>query len=253
MRKLIVAGNWKMNTGIDEGIKLALDINKFLCSKDLPENKKVVIAPPFTHLYPISKVIDNSKIILTAQNCASTDNGAFTGEISAKMLQEIGVKAVILGHSERRGYFKEDSETLFKKIKMALKYDLDIIFCVGESLEQRENGKYFYVIKDQISETILKLDKEEFKKITVAYEPVWAIGTGKTATPDQAQEIHEFIRNKIKEKFDENVANATTILYGGSCKPSNAKDIFSKKDVDGGLIGGASLKSEDFSKIIDAL
>ena len=136
---------------------------------------------------------------------------------------------------------------------MALKYDLDIIFCVGESLEQRENGKYFDVIKDQISETILKLDKEEFKKITVAYEPVWAIGTGKTATPDQAQEIHEFIRNQIKEKFDENVANATTILYGGSCKPSNAKDIFSKKDVDGGLIGGASLKSEDFSKIIDAL
>ena len=253
MRKLIVAGNWKMNTGIAEGIKLAEDINKFLSSKNLPENKKVIISPPFTHLFPISKVIDPNKIILSAQNCASTENGAFTGEISAKMLQEIGVKTVILGHSERRAYFKEDSETLFKKVKIALKYGLDIIFCVGESLEQREKGKYFDIINDQISETILKLDKDEFKKITIAYEPVWAIGTGKTATPDQAQEIHEFIRNKIREKFDENIANETTILYGGSCKPSNAKDIFSKKDVDGGLIGGAALKCDDFSKIIDAL
>ena len=253
MRKLIVAGNWKMNTGIAEGIKLAEDINKFLSSKNLPENKKVIISPPFTHLFPISKMIDPNKIILSAQNCASTENGAFTGEISAKMLQEVGVKTVILGHSERRAYFKEDNETLLKKVKIALKYGLDIIFCVGESLEQREKGKYFDIINDQISETILKLDKDEFKKITIAYEPVWAIGTGKTATPDQAQEIHEFIRNKIREKFDENIANETTILYGGSCKPSNAKEIFSKKDVDGGLIGGAALKSEDFSKIIDAL
>ena len=253
MRKLIVAGNWKMNTGIAEGIKLAEDINKFLSSKNLPENKKVIISPPFTHLFPISKMIDPNKIILSAQNCASTENGAFTGEISAKMLQEVGVKTVILGHSERRAYFKEDNETLLKKVKIALKYGLDIIFCVGESLEQREKGKYFDIINDQISETILKLDKDEFKKITIAYEPVWAIGTGKTATPDQAQEIHEFIRNKIREKFDENIANETTILYGGSCKPSNAKDIFSKKDVDGGLIGGAALKCDDFSKIIDAL
>ena len=169
------------------------------------------------------------------------------------MLQEIGVKAVILGHSERRAYFKEDNEILLKKVKIALKYNLDIIFCVGESLEQRENNKYFDVIKEQISETILKLNKEEFKKVIIAYEPVWAIGTGKTATPDQAQEIHEFIREKIKENFDEEVANCTTILYGGSCKPSNAKEIFSKKDVDGGLIGGAALKVEDFSKIIEAL
>lgn len=253
MRKLIVAGNWKMNTGIEEGKKLAEDINKYLLSKNLPENKKVIIAPPFTHLYPISKVIDFSKIILSAQNCASTENGAFTGEISAKMLQEIGVTTVILGHSERRAYFKEDNETLFKKVKIALKYNLDIIFCVGESLEQRENKKHFDVINEQISETILKLSKDEFRKVIVAYEPVWAIGTGKTATPEQAQEIHEFIRKKIKENFDEEVANTTTILYGGSCKPSNAKEIFSKKDVDGGLIGGAALKAEDFSKIIEAL
>ena len=253
MRLLIVAGNWKMNTGIEEGTKLAEDINKYLSSKKLLENKKVIIAPPFTHLFPVSKVIDPSNIILSAQNCASTENGAFTGEVSAKMLQEIGVKTVILGHSERRQYFKEDSEILFQKVKIALKYNLDIIFCVGESLEQRENNKHFDVIKEQISETIFKLSKDEFKKIIIAYEPVWAIGTGKTATPDQAQEIHEFIRNQIKENFDENVANDTTILYGGSCKPSNAKEIFSKKDVDGGLIGGAALKSEDFSKIIDAL
>ena len=253
MRKLIVTGNWKMNTGIEEGIKLAEDINKYLVSKNPPENKKVIIAPPFTHLYPISKIIDPSKIILSAQNCASTENGAFTGEISAKMLQEIGVKAVILGHSERRAYFKEDNEILLKKVKIALKYNLDIIFCVGESLEQRENNKYFDVIKEQISETIFKLNKDEFNKVIVAYEPVWAIGTGKTATPDQAQEIHEFIRSKIKENFDDSVAENTTILYGGSCKPSNAKEIFSKKDVDGGLIGGAALKCEDFSKIIEAL
>jgi len=253
MRKLIVAGNWKMNTGIEEGTKLAEEINKYLSSKNLPENKKIIIAPPFTHLFPISKIIDPTKIILSAQNCASTENGAYTGEISAKMLQELGVKAVILGHSERRGYFKEDNETLLKKVKIALKYDLDIVFCVGESLEQRENNKYFDVIKGQMSETIFKLNKDEFKKVILAYEPVWAIGTGKTATPDQAQEIHEFIRNKIKENFDEKIANNTTILYGGSCKPSNAKEIFSKKDVDGGLIGGAALKSIDFSKIIDSL
>jgi len=253
MRKLIVAGNWKMNTGIEEGTKLAEEINKYLSSKNLPENKKIIIAPPFTHLFPISKIIDPTKIILSAQNCASTENGAYTGEISAKMLQELGVKAVILGHSERRGYFKEDNETLLKKVKIALKYDLDIVFCVGESLEQRENNKYFDVIKGQMSETIFKLNKDEFKKVIIAYEPVWAIGTGKTATPDQAQEIHEFIRNKIKENFDEKIANNTTILYGGSCKPSNAKEIFSKKDVDGGLIGGAALKSIDFSKIIDSL
>ena len=253
MRKLIVAGNWKMNTGISEGTKLAEDINKYLSEKDLPENKKVIISPPFTHLYPISKIIDPSKIILSAQNCASTENGAYTGEISAKMLQEIGVKIVILGHSERRAYFKEDNETLLKKVNIALKYGLDIIFCVGESLEQRENNKYFDVINEQISETIFKLNKDDFKRVVIAYEPVWAIGTGKTATPDQAQEIHEFIRNKIKENFDENIADNTTILYGGSCKPSNAKEIFSKKDVDGGLIGGAALKCEDFSKIIEAL
>jgi triosephosphate isomerase len=253
MRKLIVAGNWKMNLGIEEGTKLAADINIYLTKKHLPGNKRVIISPPFTHLYSISKVITPSLITLSAQNCASTENGAYTGEISAKMLQELGVKNVILGHSERRQYFKEDSEILLKKIKMALKYNLEIIFCVGESVEQRENNTYFNIIESQIKETLFNLNENEIKNVIIAYEPVWAIGTGKTATPDQAQEMHEFIRNLIKKKFGKEISEQLSILYGGSCKPGNAKEIFGKKDVDGGLIGGAALKAIDFEKIIDAI
>ena len=205
------------------------------------------------NIYFIIKVIDPSKIILSSQNCASTENGAYTGEISAKMLSELGVKIVIIGHSERRNYFKEDSDILFQKIKIVLKYDMGIIFCVGESLEQRENKKYFEVIENQIKETLFKLNDDEIKKIIIAYEPVWAIGTGKTASPEEAQEMHEFIRKLIKDKFGEKISENISILYGGSCKPDNAKDIFEKKDVDGGLIGGASLKAQDFIKIIEAL
>ena len=205
------------------------------------------------NIYFIIKVIDPSKIILSSQNCASTENGAYTGEISAKMLSELGVKIVIIGHSERRNYFKEDSDILFQKIKIVLKYDMGIIFCVGESLEQRENKKYFEVIENQIKETLFKLNDDEIKKIIIAYEPVWAIGTGKTASPEEAQEMHEFIRKLIKDKFGEKISENISILYGGSCKPGNAKDIFIKKDVDGGLIGGASLKAQDFIKIIEAL
>ena len=242
-----------MNTGIEEGIKLAEEINQYLSKTTLSPNKKIIISPPYTHLYPISKIIDPSKIILSSQNCASTENGAYTGEISAKMLSELGVKIVILGHSERRNYFKEDSDILFQKIKIALKYDMGIIFCVGESLEQRENKKYFEVIENQIKETLFKLNDDEIKKIIIAYEPVWAIGTGKTASPEEAQEMHEFIRKLIKDKFGEKISENISILYGGSCKPGNAKDIFEKKDVDGGLIGGASLKAQDFIKIIEAL
>ena len=205
------------------------------------------------NIYFIIKVIDPSKIILSSQNCASTENGAYTGEISAKMLSELGVKIVIIGHSERRNYFKEDSDILFQKIKIALKYDMGIIFCVGESLEQREKKKNFEVIENQIKETLFKLNDDEIKKIIIAYEPVWAIGTGKTASPEEAQEMHEFIRKLIKDKFGEKISENISILYGGSCKPGNAKDIFEKKDVDGGLIGGASLKAQDFIKIIEAL
>lgn len=253
MKNLIIAGNWKMNTGIEEGIKLAGEINQYLSKTTLSPNKKIIISPPYTHLYPISKIIDPSKIILSSQNCASTENGAYTGEISAKMLSELGVKIVIIGHSERRNYFKEDSDILFQKIKIVLKYDMGIIFCVGESLEQRENKKYFEVIENQIKETLFKLNDDEIKKIIIAYEPVWAIGTGKTASPEEAQEMHEFIRKLIKDKFGEKISENISILYGGSCKPGNAKDIFEKKDVDGGLIGGASLKAQDFIKIIEAL
>ena len=253
MKNLIIAGNWKMNTGIEEGIKLAEEINQYLSNATLSSNKKIIISPPYTHLYPISKIIDPSKIILSSQNCASTENGAYTGEISAKMLSESGVKIVIIGHSERRNYFKEDSDILFQKIKIVLKYDMGIIFCVGESLEQRENKKYFEVIENQIKETLFKLNDDEIKKIIIAYEPVWAIGTGKTASPEEAQEMHEFIRKLIKDKFGEKISENISILYGGSCKPGNAKDIFEKKDVDGGLIGGASLKAQDFIKIIEAL
>ena len=253
MKNLIIAGNWKMNTGIEEGIKLAEEINQYLSKTTLSPNKKIIISPPYTHLYPISKIIDPSKIILSSQNCASTENGAYTGEISAKMLSELGVKIVIIGHSERRNYFKEDSDILFQKIKIVLKYDMGIIFCVGESLEQRENKKYFEVIENQIKETLFKLNDDEIKKIIIAYEPVWAIGTGKTASPEEAQEMHEFIRKLIKDKFGEKISGNISILYGGSCKPGNAKDIFEKKDVDGGLIGGASLKAQDFIKIIEAL
>ena len=242
-----------MNTGIEEGIKLAEEINQYLSKTTLSPNKKIIISPPYTHLYPISKIIDPSKIILSSQNCASTENGAYTGEISAKMLSELGVKIVIIGHSERRNYFKEDSDILFQKIKIVLKYDMGIIFCVGESLEQRENKKYFEVIENQIKETLFKLNDDEIKKIIIAYEPVWAIGTGKTASPEEAQEMHEFIRKLIKDKFGEKISENISILYGGSCKPGNAKDIFEKKDVDGGLIGGASLKAQDFIKIIEAL
>ena len=253
MRKLIVAGNWKMNTGIEEGIKLASELNTYLSSKNLPSNKRIIISPPYTHLYPISKIINPSLVTLSAQNCACTENGAYTGEISAQMLKELGVKIVIIGHSERRQYFNENSEILLKKIKLALKYDLEIIFCVGESLKDRENKTYFDVIETQIKETLFNLDENEIKKIIIAYEPVWAIGTGKTATPDEAQEMHEFIRKLIKNKFGEKISEEISILYGGSCKPGNAKEIFGKKDVDGGLIGGASLKSQDFEKIIEAI
>lgn len=254
MRKLIVAGNWKMNTSVADGVELAKKISAYAEQKNLPAGKEIVIAPPFTHLASVASAINADKVILAAQDCAATTNGAYTGEVSASMLKGIGVKAVILGHSERRQYFKENSEILLKKIKLALAEGLDVIFCIGETKEQREAGANLYnnVIKAQLVDTVFTLTADEFKKIIIAYEPVWAIGTGLTATPDQAQEIHAMIRKAIADNFDQKVADDTTILYGGSCKASNAAEIFAKKDVDGGLIGGASLKADDFGKIIDA-
>lgn len=250
MRKNIVAGNWKMNTTLQEGVTLAKEVNEALKNADIKCD--VVICTPATHLASVNAVIDTNKLNLGAENCADHKSGAYTGEISAAMVASTGATYVILGHSERRQYYGETSEILKEKVALALENNLTPIFCIGEVLEERENGTYFDVVKAQIEEALFNLSAEDFGKLVLAYEPVWAIGTGKTATDDQAQEMHAFIRGVIANKYGENVANDTSILYGGSCKPSNAAQIFAKPDVDGGLIGGASLKAADFMGIVTA-
>ena len=249
MRKNIVAGNWKMNTTVPEGVKLAKEVNAAL--EGITAKCDVVIGVPFTHLTAVKAVI-GEKLGLSAENCADKVKGAYTGEVSAAMVASPGATYVILGHSERRQYYGETAETLKDKVALALENGLTPIFCIGEVLEERENGTYFDVIKAQVADSLFQLSAEDFGKIVLAYEPVWAIGTGKTATADQAQEIHAFIRGLISEKYGEQVADDTTILYGGSCKPSNAKELFEKPDVDGGLIGGASLDAESFMGIVTA-
>jgi len=253
MRKKIVAGNWKMNTTLAEGIALAKEVSSFVTEANLNSDKGVVIAPPFIHLTEILKNVNTDKICVAAQNCAADENGAFTGEVSESMLQNIGVKAVILGHSERRMYYNETSLTLLKKVQLVLKYQMKPIFCIGELLSEREKNIHFDVIKQQLHETVFTLTADDYSKIIIAYEPVWAIGTGVTASPEQAQEMHAYIRSLIAEKFGATAADNTTLLYGGSCKASNAKELFDNKDVDGGLIGGASLKMSEFSAIISAM
>ena len=250
MRKNIVAGNWKMNTTLQEGVKLATEVNEALKSRK--PNCDVIIGVPFTHLASIKAVIDENKLGLSAENCADKTKGAYTGEVSAAMVASTGAKYVILGHSERRQYYHETSEILKEKVKLALENNLTPIFCIGEVLEERENGTYFDVVKRQVEEALFELSAEDFAKIILAYEPVWAIGTGKTATADQAEEIHAFIRKTIADKYGADVAENTSILYGGSCKPSNAKELFAKPNVDGGLIGGAALEAESFMGIVDA-
>ena len=249
MRKNIVAGNWKMNTTVPEGVKLASEVNAAL--EGITPKCDVVIGVPFTHLTAVKAVI-GEKLGLSAENCADKAKGAYTGEVSAAMVASTGATYVILGHSERRAYYGETAEILKEKVNLALANGLKIIFCIGEVLEERENGTYFDVIKAQIVESLFDLSAEDFGKIVLAYEPVWAIGTGKTATADQAQEIHAFIRGLIAEKYGNQVADDTTILYGGSCKPSNAKELFEKPDVDGGLIGGAALDAASFMGIVTA-
>ena len=252
MRKKIVAGNWKMNMNISEGLDLAESINKYF--KDHPSNiAEVVLCTPYIHLAGISEILKNSKVTFGAQNCASEPSGAFTGEVSSEMIRSTGAEYVIIGHSERRIYFNEDDKLLNKKTLLALKSRLTVIFCCGEGLLEREQNIYFQVVKNQLEIGLFNLSEEDFKRIVIAYEPVWAIGTGLTATPEQAQEMHSFIRNLIKERYGKEVADQTTILYGGSCKPSNAAEIFAMPDVDGGLIGGASLKIEDFCEIVEAV
>lgn len=245
MRKKIVAGNWKMNTGLPDGLELAIAVNKLALKKT--GDAIVIIAPPFTHLAEIKKVL--TVIKLSAQNCASDENGAYTGEISVDMLKSTGTEYVIIGHSERRSYYHEKNAILVKKVNLLLSRGLKPIFCIGEVLAERESGKHFDVVKSQLSEGLFHLDKTAFVKLVIAYEPVWAIGTGVTASPDQAQEMHKFIRSQIYEKYGHEIADNTTILYGGSCKASNAKELFSNPDVDGGLIGGASLNAEEFIQI----
>ncbi|MCK5821655.1 MAG: triose-phosphate isomerase [Bacteroidales bacterium] len=251
MRKKIVAGNWKMNTTVQEGIKLAKAVSDMVSKLD-NSNAKVAIAPPFTHLSEIAKVINPDYICLAAQNCASEEGGAYTGEVAPAMLAELGVMAVLVGHSERRAYYKEDHNTLAKKVKLVLKNDMKPIFCCGEVLEERENNIQNEIVSKQLEESLFHLSSDEILNCIIAYEPVWAIGTGKTATAMQAQEIHAYIRSLLINKYGAEIANEITILYGGSCKPSNAPELFSNSDVDGGLIGGAALKSEDFLGIIKA-
>ena len=246
MRKKIVAGNWKMNTTPVEGVELAKNVvagRGEVCSC-----VDFIVCPPFTHLSEVVKVTRGSGIAVGAQNCAAEAKGAYTGEVSAQMIASLGVEYVILGHSERREYYGETSKTLNAKMEQAYANGLTPIYCVGEKLDEREAGKHFDVVKAQLEEVVYNLTEEQFAKLVVAYEPVWAIGTGKTATAEQAQEIHAFIREVLRARFGAK-ADDTAILYGGSCKPSNAAEIFAKADVDGGLIGGAALKAEDFLAI----
>ncbi len=249
MRKKIVAGNWKCNTNLQEGIELAKEVDALVASEGA-NDVVVVLGTPFTHLTKVIETVNTARIGVSAQNCAAEAKGAFTGEVSAEMVKSTGAEYVILGHSERREYYGETSETLNKKLALALENGLTPIYCCGEPLEIREAEKQNDYVKTQLVETIFNLSPEDFKKLIIAYEPIWAIGTGKTATSDQAQEIHAFIRSTIAEKFGKEIAEGVSILYGGSCKPSNAKELFANKDVDGGLIGGAALKAEDFLGII---
>ncbi len=251
MRKNIVAGNWKMNTTVPEGVQLAKEVCQAVSAVESLKCD-VIVGVPFTHLTAVREVIDINKVGLAAQNCADHTSGAYTGEVSAPMVASTGANYVILGHSERRGYYHETAQILKEKVDLALQSGLKIIFCCGESLEERENGTFKDVIEAEIRDSLFHLTTEQFQNIVIAYEPIWAIGTGKTATSDQAQEIHALIRSLVADKFGAQVADDTTILYGGSCKPSNAPELFSKPDIDGGLIGGASLKAADFMGIVTA-
>ena len=250
MRKKIVAGNWKMNLNLQEGVALATELNETL--KNEKANCEVIICTPFIHLAKVADCIDQNVLKLGAENCADKEKGAYTGEVSAEMVKSTGAQYVILGHSERRQYYNETAEILREKVLLALKNNLKVIFCIGETLEEREANKQNEVVKAELEGSVFNLTKDEFANIIIAYEPIWAIGTGKTATAEQAEEIHAYIRSLVAEHYDSETADNTSILYGGSCKASNAPELFGKPDIDGGLIGGASLKTADFKGIIDA-
>lgn len=250
MKKVIIAGNWKMNNTISEALKLLTSIRYHL--KTMPENVEVVVIPPFTSLYSLGISIQDSTIKLGAQDVFWEDGGAYTGEVSGPFLKDVGCSYVVVGHSERRKYFGDTDEIVNKKIFAALRNELVPIACVGETLDERESGRHKEVVEKQVKEGFAGMHTRDAENVIVAYEPVWAIGTGKTATPDQAQEMHHFIRNLIEKIFDAPTAGKIRIIYGGSVKPSNSAELLTRKDIDGALVGGASLKGEDFAEIVRA-
>ena len=249
MRKNIVAGNWKMNNDLSETQELLSHLKLQMVKEPQAE---VYVAPSFISLYNAFQSLKDTPVKVAAQNMHFAENGAYTGEVSAKMLKSIGVNTVILGHSERRAQFQENNEILSKKVSAATDNEMTAIFCFGEELKERKSEKHFEVVKDQLENGIFHLPKEAWKNVVLAYEPVWAIGTGETASPEQAQEVHAYVRKIVAEKYDQEIADEVSILYGGSVKPDNAAEIFAKEDVDGGLIGGASLNAIDFIAIINA-
>ena len=249
MRKKVIAGNWKMNKTLEDSLKLATEVVN-IANDEVNNAVQIVVCVPFPFLYAVSNVIKGSKVALGAQNCYSKASGAYTGEVSAEMLKSVGVQYVILGHSERREYFAESNSLLADKVNIVLSNGMTPIFCCGETLAQREQGIHINFINSQLTDSLFHLSAEEIQKIVLAYEPIWAIGTGVTASTAQAQEMHELIRNHIASKYGSEVADTIVIQYGGSMKPENAKELLSCKDVDGGLIGGASLKARDFIEVI---
>ncbi len=250
MRKKIVAGNWKMNLDYTAGLSLFSEIMTMV-NDEILGDQEVVVCPPFIHLHSLTQLAgQTSRTRIGAQNCHQAASGAFTGEVSAAMIKSTGAQFVIIGHSERRQYFGETDALLNSKVLTALDHHLTPIFCIGETLEERQAEQQFDVINTQLEEGLFSLSAELFGKVVLAYEPVWAIGTGLTASPEQAQEVHAFIRAKLTDKYGEAIAENTSILYGGSCNPKNAPDLFAQPDIDGGLIGGASLKSRDFTDIV---
>jgi triosephosphate isomerase len=253
MRKKIVAGNWKMNKSFEEGMGLVTEIAGMI-KDEYRGSCEVVIIPPFIHINAVSRMVaEHTNLFSGAQNCSNHESGAYTGEISASMIKSCGASYVIIGHSERRQYFNEHNDWLAQKVNAALKNGLAPIYCCGETLEEREANKHFDVLRTQVSEGLFHLSAEEFASVVIAYEPVWAIGTGKTATTEQAQEVHAFIRNLVKEKYDATTADHLTIQYGGSVKAENAAELFSAPDIDGALVGGAALQSRSFADIVKAM
>ena len=253
MRKKIVAGKWKMNKTLETGIQLTSEIIN-LYNTEIKSATQVILAPPFIHLHAVAQLVNGiPSFSVAAQNCSNHSSGAFTGEISAEMVKSTGAKYVIIGHSERRMFFAEHNDWLARKADMILEQGLTPIYCCGETLEERNSGKLFDIIGQQIREGLFHLDATKIQKVVIAYEPVWAIGTGVTASTEQAQQMHEFIRNMLIEKYGIEIANEISILYGGSVKPDNAAELFSQPDIDGGLIGGASLQARSFVDIIKAM